>query len=158
MAQGPKRFITAADAQHLDEPWCHVEKLCDPQSVVAEHLLLVRVVMPPGQAHNFHRHPGREEIIYVLEEQAEQWVGREMRSLGRGELAHIPCNVPHATFNVGRVPLHFLAILSPVDAAGPATIDVFDEEPWASVRPPISYPDYVPIRESSANSSESDNA
>lgn len=158
MIDGLKRFITAADVRRLDEPWCHVEKLSDPQSVGAEHLLLVRVVMPPGHAHNFHRHPHREEIIYVLEGQAEQWVGREMQSLGPGELAHIPCNVPHATFNGGPTALQFLAILGPVDADGPPTIDVFDEEPWVSVRPPIPYPQYMPVREPSVNISECDHA
>lgn len=143
----PKRFITSADAEHLDEPWCHVEKLADRRTVGAEHLLLVRVTMPPGEAHNFHRHPGREEIIYVLDGQAEQWVGRERRTLGPGEMAHIPCNVPHATFNTGTVPLRFLAILGPVEVEGPLTVDVFDEEPWVTLRPPIPYPGYIPQRE-----------
>ncbi len=143
----PKRFITSTDVQHLDEPWCHVEKLVDRQTVAAEHLLLVRATMPPGEAHNFHRHPGREEIIYVLEGQAEQWVGRERRTLGAGELAHIPRDVAHATFNAGTIPLRFLAILGPADAEGPFTVDVFDEEPWVTLRPPIPYPTYDPQRE-----------
>lgn len=142
----PKQFILAEDAQHLDEPWCHVEKLCHPDCTEPEHLLLVRATMPPNQAHNFHRHPGREEIIYVLEGQAEQWVGPEKRLLRVGDLALIPRNVPHATFNPGLATLRFLAILSPVEAPGPFTVDVFDEEPWKTLRPPIVYPGYQPLR------------
>src|SRR4051812_48850686 len=99
MTQTPtKRLMTAADAPIRDGPWCRVEMLSVPEIVGAERLMLVRTTMPPGQAHNFHRHPGREEIIYVLEGLAEQWVGRETRTLGPGELARIPRDVPHATF------------------------------------------------------------
>lgn len=133
---------------HVDQPWCHVERLSDPQTVAPEHLLLVRATMPAGEAHNFHRHPGREEIIYVLDGLAEQWVGREKRILNPGEMAYIPRDVPHATFNAGTLSLQFLAILSPVEAEGPFTVDVFDEEPWVTLRPPISYAAYVPQRES----------
>lgn len=143
----PKRFVTNADVLHLQEPWCQVEKLCDPQTVGPERLLLARATMPPRQAHNFHRHPGREEIIYVLEGMAEQWVGREKRLLGPGEMAHIPCDVPHASFNAGTTTLRFLAILSPVEAAGPFTVDVFNEEPWVTLRPPVIYPGYAPLRQ-----------
>ena len=56
-----------------------------------------------------------------------------------GEMAHIPKGTPHATFNPGPATLKFLAILSPVDAPGEFTVDVFDEEPWRTLRPPIPY-------------------
>jgi quercetin dioxygenase-like cupin family protein len=102
--------------------------------VDAEKLLLVRVHMPPGQAHRFHRHPEMEEIIYVLEGKAEQWVEREKRILGPGEMAHIPMNVVHGTYNAGQTTLRFLAILSPAKIAGPALVDVSNEEPWKSLR------------------------
>jgi quercetin dioxygenase-like cupin family protein len=138
-----KRFITANDVQHGDFPWCHVEWMCNSELIGAKQLLLVRATFPPGEAHNFHRHPAREEIIYVIEGRAEQWVGKEKRLLDTGELAHIPCNVPHATFNPGPRALRFLAILSPVEAPGEFTVDVFDEEPWVTLRPPIRYPSAV---------------
>lgn len=134
-----KRFITAHDAQHGDFPWCHVEWLSNAELVGAEKLLLVRATFPPGDAHNFHKHPAREEIIYILEGCADQWVGRERFRLGPGDLAHIPKDTPHATFNPGPATLKFLAILSPVDAPGEFTVDVFNEEPWVSLRPPKIY-------------------
>ncbi len=143
-----KPFVSSDDVQHLDELWCHVEKICNPESTGSEHLILVRATMPAGEAHNFHRHPGREEIIYVLDGTAEQWVGREKRDLRPGDVALIPPNVPHGTFNIGETTLRFLAILSPADAKGPFTVDVFDEEPWKTIRPPLSYPGYEPLCES----------
>ena len=148
MSQWPhKSFVRQDDVQHLDEPWCHVEKLCTPDTTDPQRLLLVRATMPPGEAHNFHRHPQREEIIYVLDGKAEQWVGSEKSLLGPGDMALIPRNVPHGTFNVGDETLRFLAMLSPVEASGPFTIDVFDEEPWKSLRPPVQYPGYEPLKE-----------
>jgi quercetin dioxygenase-like cupin family protein len=126
-------FVTAANVKHDDFPWCHVETMSNPEIVGAKEIILVRATFPPLSAHKFHVHPGREEIIYVLEGEAEQWVEREKRLLKAGEMAHIPKNTAHATRNPGATPLLFLAILSPVEAAGEFTVDVFEEEPWRSL-------------------------
>jgi quercetin dioxygenase-like cupin family protein len=134
------QFVTSENLQHSDYPWCHVESLCNPETVGAKKLLLVRAIMPAHDGHNFHKHPEREEIIYVIAGQAEQWVGKEKRLLKPGEMALIPADTPHATFNPGPDNLVFLAILSPVEAAGEFTIDVFDQEPWKTLRPPLRYP------------------
>jgi quercetin dioxygenase-like cupin family protein len=133
------RFITKTEVEHADFPWCHVEWMSNAALTGAQQLLLVRAEFPPGEQHNFHLHPAREEIIYVLEGTAEQWVGQEKRLLGPGEMAHIPAGLAHATKNVGSVPLKFLAILAPSDAEGDFTVDVFDEAPWCSLLPPIAY-------------------
>lgn len=131
----PLRFVTQQEMKVEQFPWGPHDWLCRPDLVDAEKLLLVRVHMPPGQAHRFHRHPEMEEIIYVLEGTAEQWVDREKRLLGPGDMAHIPMDVVHGTYNAGSGTLHFLAILSPAKIKGPALIDVSTEEPWKSLRP-----------------------
>jgi quercetin dioxygenase-like cupin family protein len=129
----PSHFVTAADVQHGDMPWCHVEWMSNPELVGAQDILLVRATFPPGSAHKFHTHPGREEVIYVLFGTADQWVGKEKRRLAAGDMAHIPKNTPHATLNAGPGELKFLAILSPVEAPGEFSVDVFDQEPWRSL-------------------------
>lgn len=130
------RFVMNREAQVEVLPWGPHEWLCRPGLVAAEELLLVRVTMPPGKGHAFHRHPHMEEIIYVLEGEAEQWVEREKRTLVSGEIAHIPVNLVHGTYNVGTRPLVFLAILSPADGPEPPLVDVSHVEPWVSLRPP----------------------
>ena len=105
----------------------------------AGNLLLVRASFPAGEAHNFHKHPGRDEIIYVLSGKADQWVGEEKKTLNPGEIAHIPMDTPHATFNPYDEDLEILAMLSPVHAEGEFTVDVFDEEPWRTICPPVPY-------------------
>lgn len=131
------RFITQKDAEVEPSPWGPHEWLSRPGLTEAEGLLMVRVRMPKGKAHQFHRHPEMEEIIYVESGTAEQWVDKEKRVLRPGESAHIPKGVVHGTYNAGDDTLVFLAILSPARFKGPALVDVHKEQPWASLRKPI---------------------
>jgi hypothetical protein len=40
----------------------------------------------------------------------------------------------HATHNLSDRPLVFLAVLSPATQRGPECVDVYDQEPWRSLR------------------------
>lgn len=128
------RFVTAADITPEDSPWGVREPLCRPGLTAAERLYMVRMSMPPGHAHRFHRHPEMEEIIYVISGTAEQWVDSESRMLRPGDIAHVPADTVHGTYNAGAGTLVFLAILSPARSQGPATVDVSTQEPWRSLR------------------------
>jgi len=133
------RFVGAAELEVEASPWGPHEWLSRPGLTDAEGLLLVRVRMPPGRAHQFHRHPALEEIIYVVAGTAEQWVDRERRTLRAGDTAHIPRDVVHGTYNAGEDTLVFLAILSPAVFSGPAVIEMQREEPWCSLKPPLVF-------------------
>lgn len=128
------RFVTARTAEIERAPWGKHWWLSKPGLTDTRQLTLVRVTMRPGAGHRFHYHPTREEIIYVVEGVAEQWVDREKRRLKAGEIAFIPASVVHAIHNAAAVPLTFLAILSPAEADGPFLIDCYDEEPWRTLR------------------------
>ncbi len=145
--QTPLRFVTARDAEIELAPWGKHWWLSKPGLTGTRQLTLVRVTMRPGTGHQFHYHPAREEIIYVVEGTAEQWVDREKRTLKAGECAFIPENVVHAIHNVSKKPMTFLAILSPAEAPGPFLIDCYDDEPWRSLRKPTPpKPARPPIR------------
>jgi quercetin dioxygenase-like cupin family protein len=90
--------------------------------------------MQPGKSHPFHRHPNREEIIYVLSGTAEQWCGDQYRILKPGDMVLIPKDEVHGTYNPFDVPVVFLAILSPSQADGPDVVDVDHEPPWKDLR------------------------
>ena len=132
------RFVTSTEAQVEVLPWGPHEWLCRPGLTQSEQLQLVRVTMPPGQAHQFHRHPCMEEILYVIEGRLEQWVGRNSRVIGPGEVAHIPIDEVHGSYNVFAHRAVFLAILSPAKFDGPALIDVSQQEPWRSIKTPMA--------------------
>lgn len=128
-------FVTADRVQVEVLPWGPHHWLCRPGIVDNQRLALVRVHMPPGTGHAFHRHPTLEEIIYVVEGRAEQWVDQTRQVLEAGEMAHIPVNMVHGTYNPFDQPMVFLAILSPGQLDGPPPVDVSREEPWCSLRP-----------------------
>ncbi len=135
MSNPANPFVTDENLIVEELPWGPHDWMIRPDIVPAEQLLLVRVHMPPGKCHAFHRHPEQEEIIYILRGKAEQWVDRQMQILRPGQAAHIPTNVVHGTYNVGEETLEFLAILSPANIQGPPLVDMSQEEPWRSLRP-----------------------
>ena len=98
--------------------------MCRADVVKNEHLLLVRANMEPFRSHPFHNHPTREELIFVISGQAEQWVGKEHRILKPGEMAFVPMGAIHGTYNPFPETLIFLAILSPAQAPEPGIVDV----------------------------------
>ncbi len=69
------RFVTATTARVELAPWGKHWWLSEPELTGTKLLTLVRVTMRPGTGHRFHYHPTREEIIYVVDGVAEQWVG-----------------------------------------------------------------------------------
>jgi quercetin dioxygenase-like cupin family protein len=129
-----RRFVLANEASVVQTPWTLNELLCHPSIVKCEHLVLLRAQMPAHGSHPFHRHPIHEEIIYILDGQAEQWVGTERRILKPGEMAFIPKAEVHGTYNTFAEKLVFLAILSSADGCAPTVVDVSDEPPWRSIR------------------------
>jgi quercetin dioxygenase-like cupin family protein len=128
------RFITTAEALKEDYKGRTNYWVCRPEVCEAKDLQICRAVLPAGEGHNFHTHPELEEVIYVLEGHVEQWVEKEKRLLGPGEVAHIPKGIVHATFNPTDHDAVILAILSPAAAQGAFLVDVSKEEPWRSIR------------------------
>lgn len=137
MPEHPLRFVSTPQAEIEEAPWGVHEWLAKPELTESEHLSLVRVTMPPGQAHQFHRHPAMEEILYCIDGRAEQWVGREKAIIGPGDIAHIPMNEVHGTYNIFDDPVVFIAILSPAVFEGPALIDMANQDPWNSIKTPM---------------------
>ena len=98
-------------------------------------IVAIEATFLPGKCHDFHRHPGQEEVIYVIEGSIEQWVMGEKQVLSAGDSVVIPASAVHASFNEGTEPAKILAILSPaVGDDGYGVEDVTGEEPWASLR------------------------
>ena len=98
-------------------------------------IVAIEATFLPGKCHDFHRHPGQEEVIYVIEGTIEQWLEQEQSTLSAGDSVVIPASAVHATFNDGDAAARILAILSPsVGDDGYGVEDMAAEEPWASLR------------------------
>ncbi len=126
--------MQAADVTQEKDPWATVEWLSNKELVGAEQIMMVRATIAAGGEHPFHTHPTREEIIYVVSGQAEQWVEDEYRILKAGEMALIPQGAVHGTYNPFDEDVTFLAILSPSEDGVPNIVDVSTEAPWATLR------------------------
>jgi len=131
-----RHFVLRKDAPVEALPWGPHYWACRPGLVETRQLLVVQVDMPPGTAHAFHRHPGREEVLWIIEGRGEQWVEQEKRLLGPGDSVFIPSDTVHGIYNDSERVVRFLAVLSPAETAGPMLIDVQHEEPWRSLHLP----------------------
>ena len=99
-------------------------------------LFAARATIEPGQGHNFHYHPGREEIIYVLQGTIAQWIGQQRQVLNAGDCALVPADAIHASFNLGKDPAIIFVVLSGPQHETPLAEDMADQEPWSSLPTP----------------------
>src|SRR5690242_1302856 len=104
-----RHFVLRQDAPVEPSPWGQQLWACRPGLVATRNLLVVQVDMPPGTAHAFHLHPGREEVLWIVEGRAEQWVDRERMLLGPGDSAFIPPDTVHGIYNDSDQVVRFLA-------------------------------------------------
>ena len=123
---------SALDRQQHD--WGVFAQVSGPRDGLAG-IVAIEATFLPGKCHDFHRHPGQEEVIYVIEGTIEQWDEQDRSILSAGDSVVIPASAVHATFNDGDAPARILAILSPaVGEDGYGVEDVSGDEPWASLR------------------------
>jgi len=106
----------------------------NPEITKGAGIIMVKVKMPVGGLHNFHRHPKMNEILYILKGTAEQWVENEKQILKAGDSVYIDPDVVHGTFNAGDDELEFLAILSPEAGWEAGTIDEYMNKPYSEYR------------------------
>lgn len=133
MSKGSFRIASDVTPEVLD--WGQLRWLSNPPSTGAGQLTVIDVTLEPGKGHDFHRHPGQEEVLYVVAGQVEQWIDREKRILGPGDSAFVPDNIVHASFNVGAGNARIVAILGPcIGDVGYVLEDVAGEAPWNSLR------------------------
>lgn len=125
---------SAAEIERQAMEWGVFAPVSSPRDGLSQ-IVTIEATFLPGRCHDFHRHPGQEEVIYVIEGALEQWVEQESRTLTAGDVAVVPSSAVHATFNDTEQPAKIIAILSPaVGEDGYGVEDVSTEEPWASLR------------------------
>jgi uncharacterized cupin superfamily protein len=70
-----------------------------PSTTGAGDLMVAEVEFGVRGFHDFHHHPGQEEVLYVLAGRVEQWVDREMRVLGPGDSASDATSSTHRSMS-----------------------------------------------------------
>ena len=129
-------FIPLADVRREQFDWGVIGWRLVPANG-ANHLVVMDVELQPGGGHDFHRHPGQEEIIIVKDGTITQFLGEESTTMTTGDSAFVPEGQVHASFNDSEQPTYLQVVISPSlgGDTGYAADDVSDQEPWASLRP-----------------------
>ena len=129
------RFIAAGDIVRDQFDWGEAGWVSRPELTGSRAMCVMDVTLQPGAGHPFHRHPDQEEIIWVREGRIEQWLEDRKQELGPGEAVYIEMDIVHGSYTVGDAPAKLTVILTPTAGEGGyEVIDVFEEEPWASLR------------------------
>ncbi len=129
------KFVTAATVEREQLDWGELGWICRPSMTGASDITVIEVTLIPGGGHDFHKHPDQEEVITVISGTIEQWLESEKQILGPGDSIFIDADVVHASFNAGDDPAKLMVTLGPcVGEEGYAVVEVFDQEPWNSLR------------------------
>jgi quercetin dioxygenase-like cupin family protein len=128
-------FIRLADVRREQFDWGVIGwRLVPGQG--ADHLVVMDVELQQGGGHDFHRHPGQEEIILVKQGEIMQFLGEESATLRPGDSVFVPEGAVHASFNDAEETAYLQVVIAPSlgGETGYGLEDVSGEEPWASLR------------------------
>ena len=97
--------------------WGTIKWLVTPHLDNDAGLTTGEVIIYPGEGHAPHRHPGEEEVIYVISGRGVQTVGEggdeERFPIAEGDVVYIPVNVLHSTYNTTWSPLRLIVVYTP---------------------------------------------
>lgn len=93
-------------------------RLIGPETVGAQHIEVLLGVIggklgAAGGGALPHRHPGIEQVCYLLEGRARVEVGGEVSELGPGDSCFFPPNAMHAFTRISEEPVRVLVMYSP---------------------------------------------
>ena len=128
-------FMRLADVRREQFDWGVIGwRLVPAQG--ADHLVVMDVELQGGGGHDFHRHPGQEEVIIVKDGVITQFLGEESSTLAAGDSVFVPEGMVHASFNDSEQTAYLQVVISPSlgGETGYAAEDVAGEEPWATLR------------------------
>jgi quercetin dioxygenase-like cupin family protein len=129
------RFVKKSDVEEEQFDWGVIGWRCVP-ATGAKQVVVMDVKLEPGEGHDFHRHPGQEEMIIVKRGRITQYLERESTELGPEDSVFIEADVVHASFNEGDETADLQVIIAPSlgEGSGYGLVDVSGDEPWASLR------------------------
>jgi mannose-6-phosphate isomerase-like protein (cupin superfamily) len=96
--------------------WGRTKGLVGPKIGGAEYLKINITEYAIGSGHKLHRHPGQEEVIFILDGEGITKTDQGDVPVGPGACIFVAAGADHATFNVLKdKPLKALVIKSPPD-------------------------------------------
>ncbi|MDQ3653941.1 MAG: cupin domain-containing protein [Chloroflexota bacterium] len=106
--QGVVRSVGAVEP--IDLAWGRLVWLVGAVQTPGAAQTLGVVTIHPGKRNPLHLHPNCEELLYVMEGEADHKLGDELYQLRAGDVIRIPQGVPHWAQATGDAPL--VAVIS----------------------------------------------
>jgi quercetin dioxygenase-like cupin family protein len=88
------------EREFMPVEWGKTKNLFGPENVGAKYLKINITEYAPGTEHNLHRHPGQEEVIFVLEGEGITRTDAGDQPIRAGSFVFVPAGMDHATLNV----------------------------------------------------------
>jgi quercetin dioxygenase-like cupin family protein len=105
-----KTVNSARDVTPVALDWGELRWLVGNEQMPGARQTFGVVTIHPGKRNPLHLHPNCEELLYVLEGEADHRLGDEMYHLGPGDVIRIPQGVPHWARAIGDSPV--VAVIS----------------------------------------------
>lgn len=108
-------FVLKEDErEYIPVDWGRTKNLFGPENGGAKYLKINITEYAPGTEHKLHRHPGQEEVIYVLEGEGITRTDSGDKPIRSGSFVFIPADTDHATINVQKdKPMKAIIIKAP---------------------------------------------
>lgn len=104
------------EREFIPVDWGKRKNLFGRENVGAKYLRIGITEYAPGTEHKLHRHPGQEEVLFVLEGEGITRTKDGDKPIGAGAFVFVPANTDHATINILKdKPMKAIIIKSPPD-------------------------------------------
>jgi mannose-6-phosphate isomerase-like protein (cupin superfamily) len=105
-----KARLRAIPGYHGGDGTARYRRALDPSVFLTNWSYVDHLLLPPGSSEGHNRHPGIEEVYYVLNGQGEVFVGGENSPVQKGDAIPIRFNEVHSLKNSGTGDLEFMIL------------------------------------------------
>ena len=102
------------DAERLVFEWGTIRILSEPGFAGGDTMTFAEVFVHPGMGHDRHKHDDADEVIYVIDGEAQQMLDDKPPVVVRkGASIYVPRGVYHGTVNTGDTLLRLIVVYAP---------------------------------------------
>jgi mannose-6-phosphate isomerase-like protein (cupin superfamily) len=116
-SDAPTPFVVRSGEVNGYSPANHTgtvnRRLIGPETVGAKQLEVLRGTLAPGNGALPHRHPGIEQVCYILSGTARAEVSDRTEDLGPGDACFFAADVEHVFTVTSKEPAEIIVIYSP---------------------------------------------
>jgi mannose-6-phosphate isomerase-like protein (cupin superfamily) len=119
-----KAMLRPREAYHGGTGTVKYRRALDPTVFLTNWSYMDHLVIAPGASEGMHRHPGLEEIYYVISGDGEARVNGETAAIHKGDGIPVMLNEPHSFVNNGSQDLELMIIGIAMQKGALETVDM----------------------------------